>query len=74
MIILVQNRPELRKKLIEFIDNIPEDKVGVWVVHGWDKAIPKDCDERKKLDQYFDKLKSKGSIVVKEALKMIRGS
>ena len=74
LIILVQNRPELRKKLIEFIDNIPEDKVGVWVVHGWDKAIPKDCDERKKLDQYFDKLKSKGSIVVKEALKMIRGS
>ena len=71
LIILVQNRPELRKKLIEFIDYIPEDKVGVWVVHGWDKAIPKDCDERKKLDQYFDKLKSKGTIVVKEALKMI---
>lgn len=71
LIILVQNRPELRKKLIEFIDFIPADKVGVWVVHGWEKAIPKDCDERKRLDQYFDKLKNNGTKVVKEAIKKI---
>lgn len=69
LIVLVQNKPELRKSLVDFIDAIPVDKVGVWVIHGWDKAIPKDCDERKGLNQYLDKLKSGGMAIVKEALK-----
>ena len=61
LIVLVQNKPELRKSLVDFIDAIPVDKVGVWIIHGWDKAIPKDCDERKGVNQYFDKLKSCGT-------------
>lgn len=69
MIILVQNKSELRKNLVDFIEAIPTEKVGVWIIHGWDKAIPKDCDERKGLSQYFEKLKSSGTEIVKAALK-----
>ena len=71
--ILVQSRPELRKSLVNFIDAIPAAKVGVWILHGWDRAIPKNCDERKILNQYIDKLKSNGTLVVKAALKKMRG-
>ena len=69
LIVLVQNKPELRKSLVDFIDAIPVDKAGVWIIHGWDKVIPKDCDERKGVNQYFDKLKSSGTAIVKAALK-----
>lgn len=69
LIILVQNKSELRKNLVDFIEAIPTEKVGVWIIHGWDKAIPKDCDERKGLNQYFEKLKSSGTEIVKAALK-----
>ncbi len=69
LIALVQNKPELRKSIVNFIESIPADKVGVWIINGWDKAIPKDCDERKGLTQYFTKLKSEGTSIVKGALK-----
>ena len=71
--VLVQSKPELRKSLVNFIDAIPVAKVGVWILHGWDRAIPKDCGERKILNQYIDKLKSNGTPVVKAALKKMRG-
>lgn len=69
LIILVQHKPELRKNMINFIESLPVSKVGVWITHGWDKAIPKDCEERKGLNQYLDKLKNSGTAVVKAALK-----
>lgn len=65
LIVLVQNKPELRKSLAGFIDAIPIDTVGIWITNGWDKAIPKTCDERKVLNQYFEKLKKDGSATVK---------
>lgn len=71
LVILVQYKPELRKSLVDFIDAIPVDKAGVWITNGWDKAIPKDCDERKGINRYFGKLKSGGSAIVKAALKKI---
>ena len=66
--ILVQNKPELRKDLVNFIDTIPTDKVGIWIINGWDKAIPKDCEERKALNKYFEKLKCNGTRIVKTTL------
>lgn len=73
LILLVQNKIELRKNLVGFIDAIPADKAGVWIIHGWDKAIPRDCDERKELNQYYDKLKDSGMLIVRNALKNMRG-
>lgn len=66
--ILVQNKPELRKDLVNFIDTIPTDKVGIWIINGWDKVIPKDCEERKALNKYFEKLKCNGTRIVKTTL------
>lgn len=74
LIILVQHKPELRKKLIDFIEAIPATKVGVWVINGWDKAIPKNCDERKGLNQYFAKLRNNGTEIVRTTLMNIRGN
>lgn len=67
--LLVQNKPELRENLASFIDSIPASKVGVWIINGWDKAIPKDCEERKTINQYLEKLKSNGTSVVKDTMK-----
>ncbi len=55
------------------IDAIPVDKVGLWIIQGWDKAIPRNCGERKELNQYYDKLKDNGAPIVKNALKNMRG-
>lgn len=74
LIILVQSKPELRKSLINFIDTIPLSEVGVWIISGWDKAIPNDCEEKRELEQYFDKLESSGTKVVKDALNKVRGN
>lgn len=70
---LVQSKPELRKKLVNFIDSIPVAKVGAWILNGWDRAIPKECEERKILNQYYDKILSNGTPVVKAALEKMRG-
>lgn len=72
LFILVQNKTDLREKLVNFVDTIPADKVGVWVTTGWDRALPKKCEERKLLDQYLDKLKKSGSTTMRNALKNIK--
>lgn len=69
LIVLVQNKVELRENLVGFIDTIPADKTGVWIIRGWDKAIPTNCAERKNLNRCFDKLKNSGTEIVKNALK-----
>ena len=69
LIVLVQNKAELRENLVGFIDTIPVDKTGVWIIRGWDKAIPTNCAERKNLNRCFDKLKNSGTEIVKNALK-----
>lgn len=74
LFILVQNKTDLREKLVNFVDTIPADKVGVWVTTGWDRALPKKCEERKLLDQYLDKLKKSGSTTMRNALKNIKGN
>lgn len=69
VIVLVQNKTELRENLVNFMDTIPADKAGIWIIRGWDKAIPKDCAERKGLERCLDKLKTSGTEIVKNALK-----
>ncbi len=69
LIVLTQIKPELREKLVDFINSIPVDKAGIWIAQGWNKAVPSDCAERKKIDQYIDKVKNNGSDIVKNVLK-----
>lgn len=72
LIILTENKPELREKLVGFIDSIPPQKAGLWILKGWNKAIPKGCIERNGLDKYFERLKEDGNSIVKEALSRIQ--
>lgn len=69
VIVLVQNKTELRESLVNFMDTIPADKAGIWIIRGWDKAIPADCAERKGLERCLEKLKNSGTEIVKNALK-----
>lgn len=68
LIALTQWHPFLRVKLANFISNLPKAQVGVWVLNGWDKAIPQDSDERTVLTEYFNELKIHGNPLVKSAL------
>ena len=54
---LVGSHPELRGKLIEFINNIDPTKVGGWVTTGWSECIPTTSNEYVGLERYFEKLK-----------------
>ncbi len=74
LIILVQNKPELRKLLAAFIEAIPVNKAGVWVTIGWDKAIPPNCEEKSRLNQYIEKLKKEGTTAIQNVLKSTRGN
>lgn len=72
LIILVKQKPELQQRLVTFLDSIPIAKVGVWILNGWDKCIPKDSDARKTLDKYFEKIESDGNPIVKATLKRVK--
>ena len=69
--ILTQQKSFLRKSLADFIASLPKAKVGVWVLKGWEKAIPRDCDEYVVLNKYFEKLKTDGNPIVQTTLKAI---
>lgn len=66
---LTEIHPYLRKSLIDFVCALPPNKVGEWIVTGWEYAIPKGCEERKLLDEYLMRLKESGSGFVQVALK-----
>ena len=71
LIILVQSKPDLHKKLADFISTIPPKEIGVWVLTGFDKAIPKDSEAWKVLEKYRQSLMNDGSELVKKALRRL---
>ena len=70
---LVQCKACLRKQLADFITRLPKLKVGVWVINGWNKAIPFDCREHAIINKYFEELKTEGNFIVQGALKNVGG-
>lgn len=68
---LVQHKALLRKRLADFIVRLPKAKVGVWVINGWNDAIPNGCREYDTVDKYLKELKLEGSPIVQQALKSI---
>ena len=71
MKILVQNKSSLRKELAEFISRLPKNKVGIWIVNGWENTIPRGCREYDIIEKYFEALKEEGNEIVQSALKTI---
>lgn len=39
MVVLVRSHPELQDNLVDFLEGLPVDKLGPWVVAGWDTVI-----------------------------------
>lgn len=70
--ILTQHKTFLRKQLAEFITGLPKATVGVWVIKGWENALPSNCDEHAIIDKYFDDLKTDGTPIVQRALETVR--
>lgn len=70
--ILTQYKIFLRKNLANFIFRLPKAEVGVWVITGWDKAIPSDCNEYNIIDKYLDELQINGNPIVQKTLKTVR--
>lgn len=73
LVILAQNKTFLRGKLAKFVCALPKAKVGIWVLSGWEKAIPKETEEGKVLNDFFAELATDGKPPVQSALKTMRG-
>ena len=67
----MQSKPDLHKNLADFISTIPPKEIGVWVLTGFDKAIPKDSEAWKVLEKYRQSLMNDGSELVKKALRRL---
>lgn len=70
--ILVQQKKNLRKQLAEFIVGLPKAQVGVWVLSGWAKAIPDDCEEHVAVKKYIDELETQGNSTVRSMAKAMK--
>ena len=64
--VMTELHPALRKQLVDFVSALPCNKVESWIVSGWDNVVPKDAPERTKLEEYFKKLKTEGTSIVKK--------
>lgn len=74
LIILTAKKIALRGKLVSFIEGLPKAQVGVWILSGWEKAIPNGTEEAEKLNRYYDSLKNNGNSLVRAALKTMKES
>ena len=72
LVALVENHQRLRGKLLIFIKGVDVSRAGIWIVNGWNKALPKDSVEGQQLKQYFDSLSEKEGVNtrIKQALKV----
>lgn len=48
LIVLVKSQPCLQSPLLDFLESLPKDKCGAWVVGGWQAAI-KDSESKSRL-------------------------
>lgn len=54
LVVLVQSHPELQDSLVDFLEGLPVDSLGVWVVKGWNAAVTNQ-DAQKRLSSLMDK-------------------
>lgn len=53
LIVLVKAQPGLQDKLLDFIEALPDDRSGPWVVGGWQSAI-KGADAKQRFDRLLE--------------------
>ena len=52
----VEFRRELQIPLVDFLLTLPVNTIGAWAVGDWDACIPKTCEARPKLMQFYKKI------------------
>ena len=70
----VKLRTELQGDLVEFLLNLPADKLGIWAIGGWEECIPKTSQYKPKLDTFIKKVQdqTKNSLVKSAAASAMR--
>ena len=67
----VEFRTELQIPLAEFLLTLPVVTIGAWAVGDWDASIPKTCEARSKLMDFYKKIEENNqNPIVKQKAKM----
>lgn len=66
---LAELHPTIRMRLVNFVSALPYEKLDVWIIAGWDKTIPAGTPERRKLEEFFEKLADEGNGLIKQMMK-----
>jgi hypothetical protein len=64
LVVLVKAQPVLQGNLMDFLENLPQSKVGPWVCAGWEGAI-KDTDVVRRFDLLLEAWSKQGSAALK---------
>lgn len=52
--VLVKAQPPLQANLLDFLESLPVERLGIWVVHGWEDVI-KDPESKERLNILYQK-------------------
>jgi KAP-like P-loop domain-containing protein len=64
--VLVRAHPDLQATLVDFLENLPAQRLGPWVCNGWDGVI-KDAAAGQRFDRLLGKWAKDGSVMLKTA-------
>lgn len=64
--LLVKSHPLLQQKLVDFLEALPVDKLGAWVVKGWDGILSGDSKQR--FDNLLETWETTGNQVLKTVI------
>jgi len=68
--VLVKAQPSLQSSLVDFLENLPSQRVGPWVCGGWEGVI-KDADANQRFDRLLEKWVKDGSALLKGAARAV---
>ncbi len=64
--VLVRAHPDLQASLVDFLENLPAQRLGPWVCNGWD-AVIKDPTAGQRFDRLLGKWTKDGPVMLKTA-------
>lgn len=56
--LFIKTRTELQEDLVDYLLSLPAENLGIWAVGGWDDCIPKSCNARQKLLEFYKKVEN----------------
>jgi hypothetical protein len=64
--LITKVHPDLQVNLVDLLDGLPSEKLGVWCLKGWDGVII-NATQKQRLDRLIDKWSTSGSTILKAA-------